>query len=180
MSFYVHKQYTSKRAMADMVAIITSHFSDYLTPREGYIISQVLSGRSYDDVAEELHLLRQRVINIYNKSISKLRSLNNILQAKDEQIAALRGEIASLKSNSLTDDTRRIMRLLLTPIHDTDLSNRLKNAFSGNAYLIYDVVRMKRKEVLDMKSIGQNSINELDAWLRLNGLTYEMNINLYI
>ena len=180
MGFFVHRQYTGKRAMTDMIATLSSHFGDYLTPRESHVVIQVLSGRSYDDVAEELHLVRQRVIHIFNNSLDKLRSLDNILKAKDEQIAILRKEIADLKRDSLPDEAKTIMRLLLTPIRDTDLSNRLKNGLSGKASLIYDVVCMRREDVLTIKAIGKKSINELDAWLLAHGLTYEMNINDYL
>lgn len=174
------KKYRYPQALADMVLAISVHFGDYLTPREGYIISQVIAGRSFDDLGDELHLVRLRVMNIYTKCLGKIQALNNVLQTKNDEIARLNSEINALKHESIPEETKQLLRLLLTPIHDIDVSNRIKNGLNGKVNTVLDVVHMSRKEAMNIKALGAKSIDELDAWLNAHGLTFGMNINDYL
>lgn len=178
--FKVERYYTNERAMADMVIAISMHFKDCLTPREAYIMEHLLLGRTYDEIADELHLERQKVINIYRKSLEKIKSLDDLLHSKNEQIKSLQAEIAGIKGSALSDDIKSKLHLLLTSIRNTDMSNRLKNGLSHNANCILDIVQMKRSEIGSFKGVGHNCVEELDAWLEEHGLTYEMNMKEYL
>lgn len=178
--FKVERYYTNERAMADMVIAISMHFKDCLTPREAYIMEHLLLGHTYDEIADELHLERQKVINIYRKSLERIKIHEDLLSSKDKQIESLKAEVASLKKNALPEELKNKLPLLLMPIKKTNLSNRLKNGLSHNAHSVFDIVQMKRSEVCSIKGVGKNCIVELDEWLREHCLTYDMDVREYL
>ena len=170
----------SPQALACAVGAIVTHFAGLLTPRQEYVVCQIVSGRSFEDLAEELHLYEQRVLNIYYDSIDKIANIQNLLEAKETEIAQLKETVKELKSNSVSGDTKNLFLLLFTPIKNIAFSNRLKHALSTKVTTVLDLVSMSRKEVLSIKAIGKSSMDELDEWLLTNGLSYEMNIDEYL
>ena len=97
-----------------MVHLMCAH--NDLNPREGQVLTMLLEGNSYNEVAKEMGISNARVQQITNKAIRKAKNLSQIqkklddIVLKDTYIEDLKMRLKSLKQQLVEAENTKLMR----------------------------------------------------------------------
>ncbi len=180
---------------------ILVYYQDVLKDIELSVCNLLIKGHTLLSVSKALGLTRERVRQIFHKSIKKIGDAH---QQKLNELAALRDENAelnyhinilkkeylseqSLKNADHTMSQKRPLcdnakRLLNTPVQFLQLPQRAKNVLSSARVSYFREIPLLSEEILiNRKNCGMKTIYELKAYLhKYNlelGLSYDEIIN---
>lgn len=157
--------------------------------REKLIIKGFLNLETTSEIGEKFGVSGQRVIQVFNKSIRKLKMMcfkadmyddvvntNNMLI---EENAKLKKTIETLNISvriPLNDEDILFVKYPILREHISNyLSVRAYNCLSAaDIYTFADLVSYQRSELMKFRSLGRKSLNEIDLLVEKHGLTFGM------
>jgi hypothetical protein len=155
---------------------------DFLSTKENYILTKCISENgNFTDLSKELNLSKQRVRQIFQKAIWRVRrqSLNmkvdydlNFESTKQEN-EKLKQENRELKNilDNLKFPYSSKGDILNKKIRDSKISSRLKNSLIYNdVETLGDVISYTKRDYLKFRNLGKNSLFELESFLNEHGL----------
>lgn len=168
-----------REAVITFVAVL-----DVLADREKKVLIDVMEGCPYEDIGEGLGLTRERVRQIFLKSLRRisasmvsyrqmlnetieLRRLRDEVREKDRELRRLRKMLNVPEQNSEECKLKNIKLV------DMELSVRALNCLkSAQIYTIGDLLEYDRMDLLKFRNFGNKSLNELDDLLTRLGLKW--------
>ena len=146
----------------------------------------IINGKSFAELRDivQLTTARQRVIfqNAINRLIHALQGLNEKLNSCDELkeellITQKHLEILENKINKEISISPKLKNALSIPIDKAGFSARVKQICSmADIRFISDLVGFSKREFLGLRNCGKRSIDEVEAFLNSNGLSWKMPI----
>lgn len=178
--------------------------SGILKEREGNILLARLRGESDDDLAVRYGITCERIRQISEKAIRKSYELKG-LKERMERIVTIEAEndrlkhsVAEMKEQFFTESSRGnkavvdegMLELLRSQLTDYPFSARTIHCLAtyktetpnGNARkpikTVYDLCTKNKTDLLNQRSFGKKSLQELDNFLHQHGLKWDMNIDI--
>ena len=161
-----------------------------LNPRDMTIFTGVMGGRNYDDISSEFGLTRERIRQIFCRSMLRLRkSLKSYRRMLNEEVS-LRGEMETLRTEMKEKDTelRRLRKALDIPDPEQDeatrklLSTQLKYLNlsvrslcclrAADIDTVGQLIRLRKDQLLMLRNFGRKSLDELDGLVGSLGLSW--------
>ena len=162
--------------------------------RQKEIFLRVLALKSYQEIADEYCLTRERVRQIFEKSLRRILEFRDIATRRLEEsqckVLELQKEIDHLhdkifllqhpqaKKEDETSDKNDIFRQcepFTLPLKELYLSVRTWNCLKyAGVRTLGDVVAYDRAEFMRIRNFGRKSLNELDILLEKRGLEFKM------
>lgn len=170
------------------------YYQYVLTERELSVCSFLIKGQSFQSVANPLGLTRERVRQIFQKAIFKIReahqeTINKIESLKEENETLRRRNLLleeeylsergleNVESVLATEDKlcRGAKRLLNTPIDLLPLPSRVKNALNtAKVTRFSEIPLLSESKLLGIKKCGRKAINDLQTYLQ----KYSLHLNM--
>lgn len=97
-----------------MVHLMCAHGG--LTPREGQVLTLLLEGNSYNEIAYKMEITHSRILQIANKAVRKSKDLSHIqhklddIELKDAYIEDLKMRLDALKNELVAVENTKLMR----------------------------------------------------------------------
>ena len=154
-----------------------------LNKREKMVLSEFMEGKKYDDVGEVLGLSRERVRQLFEKALRKIRNCSVVYGKVYDEVLTLRGENQNLRKvierqEAMLKDYREKLHMEEMPqeqmtaelygkrLVDCDLSVRTLNCLKGaDIDTIGDLVQYDKTDLLRLRNFGKKSLTELDDFL---------------
>lgn len=182
--------------MRDLFSLfIKEHFKDMSTVREYEILCMYFFDRcNFEVIAQKTDLTRERVRQIFNKSVRRLRgriisaTRSNLLELersiihKDIEISHLKKLLKNDKPNIILDDNYSehidsigeiYVKFLSQSLYDEDISVRAMNCLKSiDYYTVYDLLINHNsynngfKELLRLRNMGKKTANELIPFVK--------------
>lgn len=166
-------------------ATILSHFQDVLNEREKVICKLLVNGQSMLSVAKLLNISKERVRQIYWKSIRKIEAAYKEAAAEIEELREeneslkrrnyiLENELLSAKSLENVDNLlakeptlcRNAGLLMNAPIHNLPLPARVINALSHAGVETFgDIPLFSTRDLETLRNCGRKAIVEIQNYL---------------
>jgi hypothetical protein len=150
------------------------------------LVEVLLNGRTFSELTEIVNLTtaRQRTVfqNAVNRLINALRGMNEKLNSCDELKEELlltqkRLQILESKINKELSISPELKKAWSVPIGEAGFSNRVRQICSmADIHFISDLVSLSKREFLQLRNCGKKCMNEVDAYLDMNGLSWKMPI----
>ena len=176
------------RQLAEMAA------GNTMLERQKEIFLRVLDLKSYQEIADEFCLTRERVRQIFEKSLRRILEFRDIATRRLEEsqckVLELQKEIDHLhdeifflqhpqaKKEDETSDKNDVFRQcepFTLPLKELYLSVRTWNCLKyAGVRTLGDVVAYDRAEFMRIRNFGRKSLNELDILLEKRGLKFKM------
>jgi len=160
---------------------LTINHDFHISEQSMYILRLLFMGKSPIELSKQFDLTLARIYQIGNDAIKKMALTKTSLEKKDETITELKEQIEQLKieleneKDPIHDIILQKAKLLITPISSLRLSTRAeKGLLSINVNYVLDLVQCKRNDILKLPNMGKKSIEDIDLFLEVNGLDYEM------
>lgn len=173
-------------------AVVMTAAENTLTWRELEIIRGILSMRSFEELAVQFSLSPERIRQIFRRALRRVVAFR---QLAIDELAAARDEIKHLKADNgrlkndifllqhpdmkdLPDVENAAFRFsepFINSIDDCNFSVRLLNCLRCNEiHTVGDIVSFKRTEYMRIRNLGKKTLGELDYFLEVNHLSYDM------
>lgn len=154
-----------------------------MNEREKMVLSEVMEGKKYDDVGEVLGLSRERVRQLFEKALRKIRNCSVVYGKVYDEVLTLRGENQNLRKvierqEAMLRDYREKLHIEEMPqeqmtaelygkrLVDCDLSVRTLNCLKGaDIETVGDLVQYNKTDLLRLRNFGKKSLTELDDFL---------------
>ena len=166
-------------------------FDTELPIREKVVIDRLLDLQTTDEIGEELNISKERVRQIFCKSVRRLkgmRSYNDVINTNKALLAEnaeLKNAVKLLKASINTDNTEMVISgddkvlfdypILRTPVSAFNLSVRAYNCLkSADITVLADLVSYKKYEFMRFRNFGRKTLNEIENLLTKHGLTFGM------
>lgn len=164
-----------------------------LSSRELEFVWDALQGKTFEEIGKAQHLTRERTRQIWYKALrkfahvkgafyhlnSEISDLKVLLKEKNDEIAHLHSIIEG-KTITVSEETWKTSKILAKHMSDFPLSMRCQNVLRvAEIDTLRDLLRYRRAELIKFRNFGKKSLTELDELLEENGLTWEMDVNLY-
>ena len=164
-----------------------------LSSRELEFVWDALQGKTFEEIGKAQHLTRERTRQIWYKALrkfahvkgafyhlnSEISDLKVLLKKKNDEIAHLHSIIEG-KTITVSEETWKTSKILAKLMSDFPLSMRCQNVLRvAEIDTLRDLLRYRRAELIKFRNFGKKSLTELDELLEENGLTWEMDVNLY-
>ena len=182
------------RNVLNFCGSVLVYYQDILNDSELVVCKLLIKGQSLQGVSNSLYISRERVRQIFNKAIKKIRdahqdTLNEMAKLKDENEALkVRNHILEEKylSEQSMEQIESVMsqekklccnakRLLNTPISNLPLSQRCKTVLDSAKVLKFsELPLLSETELLSAKRCGKKTIHDLQAYLHIFSL--ELNL----
>ena len=165
----------------DLLAVLIPHLEAGLTPKEIEVMLQMIQGKTWQEITENLKLTQARTKQIWDKALEKIAAAPNEIQAKNRLIEELRDSIyerqvkkaqerAEKEAEAKLSPEQR--KLLMTPVCECGFSVRVDNGLkAADIETVRDLLKWKRSELLKLRNFGKKSFTEIDEWLTANNLT---------
>lgn len=169
--------------------------SNTLSEIEANVLTLMIEGYSFTDIAKQLHITNQLVRQRYRRALEKLESFMqnaNLLQenvrlkqetsANNELIERLISENNKYRNGNVTatssaDYIFTMFFFLKRRIRRTDLSVRTYNALSNaNILHIGDLLRLKIKDIRKIKGIHNKCCQEIKTYADRLGMSLGFNV----
>ena len=162
-----------------------------ISPRELEVVWDALQGKTFEEVGEKMHLTRESVRQVWAKGLRKFAyvkgafyhlnsendMLKELLQEKNDEIANLHAQLEG-RQHVITDEKRKLSKLLATSMRDCDVTVRVLNCLRyAEIDTIRDLVKYHRADLLKYRNFGKKSLTELDEFLENNGLAWGMDVS---
>ena len=158
-----------------------------MAEREKMVLHEVMEGKKYEDVGEVLGLSRERVRQLFEKALRKIRYGSVVYGKVYDEVLTLRDENHNLRKvidrqEEMLKDYREKLRmeekereqmdvkLYCKPLEDCKLSQsrqrRMLNCLHHvGIYTIGDLVQYEKKEFLKIPNFGKHCIQDLEDFL---------------
>lgn len=174
-----------------------SHYVDErdccVTPRELSAVWDALQGKTFEEIGDAMHpfISAAAARQVWAKGLRKFAyvkgafyhlnsendKLKEELQDKNDEIASLHAQIEG-RQPVITDEKRRLSKILATSMSDCDISVRALNCLRyAEIETIRDLVTMHRQDLLKYRNFGKKSLTELDEFLEDKGLAWGMDVS---
>lgn len=167
------------------------------------VMRGVIAGESYERIGKRLGgLSHERVRQIFHKGVRSIRNLDSYFDLLDEnkqlneKIHCLEAELRILRSENVSlnelhanenspvsaFNKKYMVEMMQHSILNTDirhsslnLSMRIINVLTyKDIHILYELVKLSRKEIAKMRNLGKKSVLEIDKMLEANGLELGM------
>lgn len=146
----------------------------------------LIDNKSYREVARLRGQNAGRQKFIFTQAFEKLihaidETHSSILAHRkmEQEIEEVKAELGILKEKISRRKklTPKQKKLLDTPVDELNLSERTKNICSrNNIRLLYDLVKLSRRDFLFLRNCGEGRAKEVDEIFRKHGLSWGMKI----
>lgn len=214
--FMLRKQYVALRKDLNFAPGFTLFFRDIIetvsyvmstsdkhSSREADIFNSVIHGVTFERLAVEYSISRERVRQILAITIRKfllikhypvlvedskrtaerLAELTKAYTLVMEENRKLREQVVpSSVPQDIDDSTKQTMRkLLMTNIEDTTLPTRAKSTLRwGEIHTLADLVRWKEEDLIKLRQLGRKTMCQIQDFLSDLGLEFDMDIMPYL
>jgi hypothetical protein len=147
------------------------------------LVEVLLNGKTFSELTEIVYLTtaRQRTVfqNAVNRLINALRGMNAKLNSCDELKEELlltqkRLEILESKVNKELSISPELKKAWSVPIGEAGFSNRVRQiCYMADIHFISDLVGISKHEFRGLRNCGKKCIDEVDAYLDRNGLSWK-------
>lgn len=154
-----------------------------MAEREKMVLHEVMEGKKYEDVGEVLGLSRERVRQLFEKALRKIRYGSVVYGKVYDEVLTLRGENQNLRK--VIERQEAMLKDYMEKLHiedmpqeqmaaelygkrlvDCDLSVRTLNCLKGaDIDTIGDLVQYDKTDLLRLRNFGKKSLTELDDFL---------------
>lgn len=160
-----------------LLTFLVPHLDESITQREMEIVLMVLKGEKIVDVAEKVHLTRDRTRQIWEKAVRKLSYFPEELHDRDKRIEDLSRTIqelrAQIKEAGILPVPNRNDNLLSSSIFNYDFSVRTLNCLkAAEIRTVDDLIRCPREHLLKFRNFGKKGLAEIDEWLAAHNLSF--------
>lgn len=160
-----------------------------LNEREKMVLSEVMEGKKYEDIGEVLGLSRERIRQLFEKAMRKIRRGSVIYIKAYDEILTLRGENQNLRKvvdrqeATLRDYREKLnmeerqeqmdVGLYFRRLVDCNLSVRALNSLKAAGIdTIGDLVQYNKTDLLGLRNFGRRSLTEIDDFMESMGLEF--------
>lgn len=176
---------------------VLCYFQEVLDERERHICLNLIKGRTILSVADELYLTRERVRQIFVKSISKINDAYTEaieeMETYKRKCEVLKHRNDILESELLSEEGRKhaqsviaqegslcnkALNLLNAPVGQLPLNHRVKNAlWNAGAMKFSEIPQLSNDRLMGLRQCGRKTVTDITKYLakfslRL-GMTYE-------
>lgn len=160
--------------------------------RERQVVEDICDGWSLEQIGENMGLTRERIRQIFEKSMRKLciasdsypTLLDKYLNAEKEisilqtENMHLRKEIERISEGKVSADNNILQYpILAEKVGDLELSIRTLNCLKYcDIETVYDLVQFSPSELLRFRNFGYKSLREVEHFLAENGLRLGMSL----
>lgn len=168
-------------------------FNEILNDREIEIKDHIISGKSISEIAEIYFLSKERVRQIFEKSLRRIAFRKKTTEFKSN--LELKREIDYLKStknytsynrqniiSDFNEEEMKMRNLLLTKIDDLSLSTRAKNVINldfRNIKTLGQLCELTESDIIKNRCCGKKTLNEIKEHVKALGLSLGMNLEKY-
>lgn len=127
--------------------------------------------QKFDEINKQLEESSKTIINTYIKQLGDVgnQESDRIKKVVDEQLNLIKKRV---------ETTRKIYEILLRPVEELDVSDRVKYVFKiASIKTIGDLVRMREEEMLKYRNLGRKALLEIKQVLEKLDLYLGMNVN---
>ncbi len=158
-----------------------------ISPLYKTMLAEVLiNGKTFTELTEIVQLTtgRQKVVfqNAVNSLINSLGKVNEKLSSYDDLkeellITQKHFKILESKINKEISISPKLKKILSIPIDKAGFSKRVQQICSlAEIHFISDLVSVSKREFLGARNCGKKSMDEVEAYLNRNGLSWKMPI----
>ena len=164
-----------------------------INKRELDAVWDALQGKTFEEIGDAMHpfISAAAARQVWAKGLRKFAyvkgafyhlnsendKLKEELQNKNDEIANLHAQIEG-RQPVITDEKRRLSKILATSMSDCDISVRALNCLRyAEIETIRDLVTMHRQDLLKYRNFGKKSLTELDEFLEDRGLAWGMDVS---
>lgn len=152
------------------------------------LLHEVLIGKkSRKELSESLpHFPAMLYERNFRSGVARLCKIPAELMEIAAEHKKVKDELEDLRKKFAVVETKRNNRAKLTPeqqevlaltLEQAGFSARIRNSFEGPGIeTIADLVTFSRKDILKFRNTGQKSVDEVETFLKSNGLTWEMQV----
>lgn len=162
-------------------------FTPLYEREKGIVLGILEGGKTFVEVGKDYDLTAERVRQIFNKAIRRLRyAFQQYVAEQDKlhkELERLRTENLSLRmiiKDANLDETKRHdfsteqARILATPIKDLDMSIRAKNCLrAAELYTLSEVLQTPIRDILKLRNFGKKSVREIRDIFDKLGISWE-------
>lgn len=170
----------SRQGFADLLwsiyrlAVDTQLFNE----RESKIYEMIINGATLNEVGKHFNLTKERIRQIYNRSLRKAHAMLYRLNKEREELTEYRNQIAKLtaenkvlkdinqklaEENGKKDDV--VVEFDATPLTDFDFTTRALNCFNAADIKTVGELRMfSPSDLLKFRNFGRKSIEEVRSF----------------
>jgi len=202
INYGTHEYFTNLNTFIELYLLKSK---SYLTTREYEVVENVLINKmTFDELSEKYDLTHERIKQIFNKAVRRMKYHHNIEKNIDEltnEYNALKHEYnlikvktdflydklrrkqESLKNNTISEKEARRLNILMSidnkilnkKLVDCDLSVRALNCFNAlDVNTILDVVSLDEIDLMSVRNFGRTTLNEVNYFLKDYGLKVGM------
>lgn len=180
----------SPRRIERIVQLVHSLLMQYeknptedISTKDLELMLMVFHGDAFTDIGLKRHLCRERIRQLWDKTLRKLAVARNEIKLREDKITSLNQTIKKQQESitnikiekSLIIGLREILSLLSKPVSSLDFSVRTNGAFQYvNINTVLDLVKSPRRRIMSAPNVGKKSLEEVDTWLKSHGLSYDM------
>jgi len=176
--------YYTNRIIDETIGLYLNIADSYLNERDLYIIRNILKGDSYNKLSESLNITRERIRQLFNRGIRKLRMHKHLLLNIDElrdEYNFLKYEIKHLKAKRILLSKDNIKDKITIDkvkgykkIVDLDLSARTLHCLNAaDIEYVYQIVQHSRNDLLRYRNFGKKSLIEIEDYLESVDLNFK-------
>lgn len=162
-------------------------FTPLYEREKGIVLGVLEGGKTFMEVGKGYDLTAERVRQIFNKAIRRLRyAFQQYVAEQDKlhkELERLRAENLSLRmiiNDANLDETKRNdfsteqARILTTPIEDLDISIRAKTCLrAAKLYTLSEVLQTPIRDMLKFRNFGKKSLREIRDIFDKLGINWE-------
>lgn len=194
INYGTHEYFTNLNTFIELYLLKSK---SYLTTREYDVVNDILINKmTFDEVGKRYDLTDERIKQIFNKSVRRLKyhhnieknieeltnnydalkSEYNILKVKTDFLYdKLKRKHETLKNNNINEREERRLKILMTidnnilnkKLVDCDLSARALNCFDAlDVNTILDVISLTDVDLLSVRNFGKKTLKEINYFLK--------------
>jgi DNA-directed RNA polymerase alpha subunit len=143
-----------------------------------------IEGLTLDEIGEKLNITRERIRQIYNKSLLHIRLRLEILSTEYLLLESFKNDLITLEAENaqlrkkieyyenILPSTE--IDILETHIQTTALSIRAKNCLrAAKIKTLKDLTRYTKTDILSLQQIGQRTVMEIEFYMASCGLKFK-------
>ena len=177
------KAEASKELIASLLEI---NFEGLRPLYKTMLIEVLINDKTFSELNETVKLTtsRQKVVfqdavkllkkelNCMNNALVSFQTMEKELSQAQRLIEYLEGKAS--KENNIAPELKKKLAI---PIGKSGLSSRVQQVCSlGNVHSVYDLVSLSRREFLSLRNCGKISVDEVEAYLYKNELSWKMDV----